>query len=411
MIDYEKKYNEALEKAKHALDSHKAGVVTTDKVLIEAMFPELLESEDEKIRKALIDYFDDAIKADVNPLQGYGTHPNKVIAWLEKQKAMDKEIVFRPLIGTDIRVAAKQALEKIEIGKKVVLAFNGAYIPVNDKTVSKICDEYDAWHEKQGEEKAIGMKSSEESLGVSSKEYNEIVNECLYGESKPTDKVEPKFKVGDWVLYSGDHYEGVRHITKIDENGYYIERNGLPHGIIPFEHEICMTLWTIQDAKDGDVLAESKNDVILMFRGIGNTEWDDVIDYHCYYDCYRKDFIVQEDVKYWGTIANNHLKPASKEQRNILFQKMKEEGYEWDAEKKELKKIDTVQPKFKVGDWIANDYCYGKVIALTDDAYLLDSGQGIPFSCEHNAHLWTIRDAKDGDVIAFSNDTIVMFKN
>lgn len=153
MIDYEKKYNEALEKAKHALYSHKAGVVTTDKVLIEAMFPELQESEDEKIRKALIDYFDDAIKADVNPLQSYGTRPNKVIDWLEKQKATDKEIVFRPLAGTDIIVAAKQALEKIEIGKEVVLAFNGAYIPVNGKTVGEIDKEYDAWVKKQNEKK------------------------------------------------------------------------------------------------------------------------------------------------------------------------------------------------------------------------------------------------------------------
>ena len=67
-----------------------------------------------------------------------------------------------------------------------------------------------------------------------------------------------------------------------------------------------------------------------------------------------------------------------------------------------------VEPKFNVGDWIANDYCAGKVIALTDDAYLLDSGQGIPFSCEHNAHLWTIQDAKDGDVIT-NGKLIVIF--
>ena len=31
--------------------------------------------------------------------------------------------------------------------------------------------------------------------------------------------------------------------------------------------------------------------------------------------------------------------PATKEQRDLLFQKMEEEGYQWDAEKKELKKI------------------------------------------------------------------------
>ena len=47
--------------------------------------PELKESEDEKIRKVLIDYFDDANKADENPLQSYGVHTDKVIAWLEKQ--------------------------------------------------------------------------------------------------------------------------------------------------------------------------------------------------------------------------------------------------------------------------------------------------------------------------------------
>ncbi len=58
-----------------------------------------------------------------------------------------------------------------------------------------------------------------------------------------------------------------------------------------------------------------------------------------------------------------------------------------------------VEPKFKVGDFIVNDYCMGRVVELTNDAYLLDTEQGIPFSCEHNVHLWTIEDAKEGDVL------------
>ena len=66
-----------------------------------------------------------------------------------------------------------------------------------------------------------------------------------------------------------------------------------------------------------------------------------------------------------------------------------------------------VMPKFKVGDFIVNDYCMGKVIELTDDAYLLDTWQGIPFSCEHNAHLWTIADAKDGDVLQLGAVTAI----
>jgi lipid II:glycine glycyltransferase (peptidoglycan interpeptide bridge formation enzyme) len=41
-----------------------------------------------------------------------------------------------------------------------------------------------------------------------------------------------------------------------------------------------------------------------------------------------------------GTIEKDaeHYHPANKEQRDTLFAKMEEAGYEWDAEKKELKK-------------------------------------------------------------------------
>ena len=81
-----------------------------------------------------------------------------------------------------------------------------------------------------------------------------------------------------------------------------------------------------------------------------------------------------------------------------------------ELDKEEQKSADKVESKFKVGDFIANDYCFGKVIALTDDAYLLDTEQGIPFSCEHNTHLWTIADAKDGDILVNWNNTIFIFK-
>ena len=54
--------------------------------VIDDIVPELKESEDERIRKAIIDYFDDANKADENPLQSYGIHTDKAIAWLEKAR-------------------------------------------------------------------------------------------------------------------------------------------------------------------------------------------------------------------------------------------------------------------------------------------------------------------------------------
>lgn len=52
---------------------------------------------------------------------------------------------------------------------------------------------FDAWLERQGEQKSvIEMKTPEESLGIDSETYNKIVDECIYGEQKPADKVEPK---------------------------------------------------------------------------------------------------------------------------------------------------------------------------------------------------------------------------
>ena len=72
-----------------------------------------------------------------------------------------------------------------------------------------------------------------------------------------------------------------------------------------------------------------------------------------------------------------------------------------------------IEPKFKVGDYIVSDYCMGRVIEITNDAYLLDTGQGIPFSCEDKVHLWTIADANEGNILAGKIDGdnyILIFK-
>jgi hypothetical protein len=225
------------------------------------------------------------------------------------------------------------------------------------------------WFKKTHEGMSVGeddeIKTPEESLGIDSDTYNEIVDECIYGEQepnyttlvetgngginalvtrelstndyeeKPADKAEPKFKVGDWIVFNGL----ILHIDEVVDGYYRTTSIGGIHNSYDWDIDNVARLWTIQDAKDGDVLVGSEWGVILMFRGIGNTEWDDVIDYHCYYNCCRECFIVQEDVRHWGSTKNNQLKPATKEQRDLLFAKMKEAGYELDAEKKKLIKL------------------------------------------------------------------------
>lgn len=73
-------------------------------------------------------------------------------------------------------------------------------------------------------------------------------------------------------------------------------------------------------------------------------------------------------------------------------------------EKEPEKPKEEFMPEFKVGDLVVSDYCMGRVVEITSDAYLLDTGQGIPFSYEHNAHIWNIHDAKDGDILVCEKD-------
>ena len=78
MDTYEKKYKEALELARvAAFNGHQS--------LVEGIFPELKESEDERIRKAIHIYLDwlDGRNKDYQPKGDYSI--NDMIAWLEKQ--------------------------------------------------------------------------------------------------------------------------------------------------------------------------------------------------------------------------------------------------------------------------------------------------------------------------------------
>lgn len=78
-MDYKEKYNEALERAEKIYNSE----FKPDDAMVLAkhlsmIFPELKESEDEKIKKAIIGYIDHG--------QHYGVSNANMIAWLEKQK-------------------------------------------------------------------------------------------------------------------------------------------------------------------------------------------------------------------------------------------------------------------------------------------------------------------------------------
>lgn len=120
--------------------------------LIHGLCPELAESEDERMTRAInnmLPFIPDEAYAN------NGVTKEDVLNWLEKQKEkIEKEYVFRPLAGTDIKIAAEQAIRRAMEGEHLVLAFNGMYIPVNEHdSVKSLVDEYVSYLEKQKEQK------------------------------------------------------------------------------------------------------------------------------------------------------------------------------------------------------------------------------------------------------------------
>lgn len=89
--------------------------------------------------------------------------------------------------------------------------------------------------------------------------------------------------------------------------------------------------FTIQDAKDGDVIFYDEGWICIFkcIHGIWYSSYCFITDdgeFHTGYERHAVDSTIH---------GNAH--PATKEQRDLLFQKIKEAGYEWDADKKELK--------------------------------------------------------------------------
>ena len=80
METYEKKYKEALERAREWYNNSNSSSI--GKSYLYAVFPELKESEDEKIRKALMKFIE---KFPYERLENDGVSVKDALAWLEKQ--------------------------------------------------------------------------------------------------------------------------------------------------------------------------------------------------------------------------------------------------------------------------------------------------------------------------------------
>ena len=102
--------------------------------------------------------------------------------------------------------------------------------------------------------------------------------------------------------------------------------------------------WTIQDAKDGDVIFydDGWTCIFKCIHGIWYSSYCFITsdgEFNTGYETHAVDSTIN---------GRAHL--ATNKQRNLLFQKMKEAGYKWNPQTKTLVKI--IEPIFKVGDKI-----------------------------------------------------------
>lgn len=269
-MNYEQKYKEALARARVINPG------TKDYNIVTTIFPELKESEDERIRKEIIHYLDTEIT--LSNFSGYVATFKEWIAWLEKQ--------YTP---------TKDDLEALRIA---------AYEPTKN------------WSEK--------LQSLYEKL-----------THTEQGEQTHTNK-EPKFKVGDWVVdgcYDQIYQVGqIVEVKRLDDEtyGYTLDDGTYFNG--SFEEKFH--LWSIQDAKDGDVLEFADHGRIVIGIVSHVNKVTGKVDVNC--------LLEDNNFKLGNYYALDTIKPhpATKEQRDLLFQKMEEAGYELDADKKELKRIE-----------------------------------------------------------------------
>jgi len=170
-------------------------------------------------------------------------------------------------------------------------------------------------------------------------------------------KTKPMFKEGDWIIYKDDWTgeEDVLVVSNPDPNGtslytvkgeqkYYLGWNSLK----------TARLWTIQDAKPGDMLKYYSSIFILKKRH------DNFVETYCALNEDEGNFIIDDEFR----IDEGIIKPASREQRDRLFARIKRSGYEWDEKAKKLmnsslkekEEIDTGFTKMmeKAGDKIKN---------------------------------------------------------
>lgn len=351
------------------------------------IFPEFKESDDdEKIRKEIILVFKHANHKGIY---------NKHLAWLEKQGeqketlcdtcrktqpshscqditalgrcAMEKQDEQKPVEWSEddeqYLLVCKNALEKYEVSDKCDSAIIMQWLKEKLKRPVKpnFRERYDRiknseWFKKTHEGMSVSEEPDDSYCQEHCKGFQET-GKCFADsacsakiEAESIDKAEPKFKVGDWIT------DGQLTCKVLGITGKFYELHLHNDDYCHFETDVQSVdkhyhLWSIQDAKKGDVLEFGDHGRLVTGIVSHINKTTGKVDVSC---------LLEGDKFKVGVFYNlDTIKPhpATKEQRDILFAKMKEARYEWLEETKELNKFHVIDEGKE-----EMDYCFTKMM-------------------------------------------------
>lgn len=284
-----KRYDEAIKRGLDCIIQTQATEMVTRQDILDEIFPELKDIEDEKIRKDLKELVELCVRWDFITRGESKTMLN----WIENKgnySIIVREIKRRKEILSREKNNSINYNDKLSLGGKIAM-LEELLVFLN---------------EMQDDQKDDDIITDSENNG--DKDF------------------EPKFHKGQWIV---KEKFGVYKVIEVCESWYEVVDDKDKHYSISFDDEYMCHLWTIKDAKDGDVLIA--NGCVVIFEKIDGLN----IKCHCYFH-----YIGFEPSLYIDSLQNQTaFRPATKEESEMLFKIMKEDGYEWSSEQRKLIKI------------------------------------------------------------------------
>lgn len=374
MEDYKKLYEQTQSKMKEFIKRWDGIKLSSNDLFTEELKQIVeIESEDERIRKEIIEMVRNWASVHYITKEQFSER----MTWLEKQGNITKlseeeKNKFAKGVLTSCALSFINYLDAHKYEGKMCVS-NGECEDIENAFHNAMWDRlhryYCKYIEKQGEPNpyiGVSFKYNGRTWDMCARDggvailVDGEIKERIFLDNKPQDKsaleaikeekvdnefvkslcVEPKFKVGDWVVNKfGDSW----HIDSLDKKNYQVSDGKGNYNYFPISQQDKMHLWTIKDGRDGDVLSfysEYKGNKMVQigiiekyvgkYGGCSNTfkvyvgvNWDNNLQMGKYMGCSIN-------------IGCSDIHPATKEQRDALMKAMNDAGYEWDADKKEL---------------------------------------------------------------------------